>query len=170
MNQLELIPSIPKPASNEVKVRVQAAIDKAKPALKQDSHRAVLSLLVELWDTGQRISQRQIVRSAPWIGCHPIHEADVVQNEYESTTRMVRAVIRSLRLAGVPILSDASGYWLPSTQDEAVEYVRRTSQTARARARASMVTYNSMKNSLGISDDFLESLGDGEIDGSQPVD
>jgi hypothetical protein len=148
---------------------VAAAIAKAKPGLDEKGL-AVLSLLVETWAADSRMSQRAIVRSAAWLGCHPLHEVGVVENEYESTTRMVRQVIRTLRLNGIPVLSDATGYYLPSSADEAVEYVRRTSATARARARASMFTYNCMKNALGISDDFLDSLGDGPNEPSQDVD
>lgn len=142
----------------DLRQRTQGAITMALVSGLTEGQDAVLALLLEHWQPGVRLSQRDIVKSAPWLGCHPEHEADVVANEFETTTRMVREQIRDLRLRGVPVLSDRAGYYLPSDMSEATEYVQRTSATARARAKASMVTYHTMRRSLGVSDPFLDSL------------
>ena len=154
--QLELTKPVP---SGDIVQNTRSLIDRANGLA--ETERAVLSLLVETWGPGFRLSQRDIVKSAAWLGCHPRHEAEVVANEFESTTRQVRQIIRNLRLThGIPVLSDCRGYFLPSSHEEAVEYIGRLEAEAKARAAASMVTYHGMKKSLGVTSRFFESLGD----------
>lgn len=120
---------------------------------------AVLALLEAAHAPDARLSQRDIARSAAWLGCHPKHEAEVVANEFESTTRQVRDIIRQLRLEHlIPVLSDRGGYFLPSSQGEADSYIKRMESEARARAAASMVTYNVMKHTLGVTSAFFEAI------------
>lgn len=140
--------------------RITTARSSGKLSEEQD---VVLGLLEEAYQPEVRLSQRDIVRSAGWLGCHRRHEADVVANEFESTTRQVREIIRELRVKhGIPVLSDRNGYFLPSTQAEADSYIARLESEAKARAAASMVTYNAMRSTLGVTSAFFEAIADSE--------
>lgn len=132
----------------------------AKKAGLGNGHAAVLGLLTgDRYVPGGRISQRGIAVSAPWLGCHPEHEADVVRNEFESTLRKVRQIIRDLRIIHkIPVLSDSDGYFLPSTQEEADEYVKRVEAEARARAASSLETYRAMRDMLTVGNKFFEAI------------
>ena len=152
-------PELPfgKPNSNIVS-GVQAMIDAARQSGMKDSENAVLALLESLWPKKTQITQLEIARSEKWMGCHE-REIDVVQCTLESTVRQIRQIIRNLRINHmVPILSDSYGYFLPSTIDEAHEYIERTEREARSRAASSIETYRIMKKSLGISSNFFEKL------------
>jgi hypothetical protein len=116
---------------------------------------AVLSLI----RPGERITQREIARSEPWLGCHPEHEQDVVKNEYETTTRRVRQIVRDLKVKrGIPVLADARGYFLPKTMAEADEYLARLEREVAARNAASLETYRAMASSLGLKSLLLDRL------------
>ena len=152
-------PELPfgKPNSNIVS-GVQAMIDAARQSGMKDSENAVLALLESLWPKKTQITQLEIARSEKWMGCHE-REIDAVQCTLESTVRQIRQIIRNLRINHmVPILSDSYGYFLPSTIDEAHEYIERTEREARSRAASSIETYRIMKKSLGISSNFFEKL------------
>lgn len=152
-------PELPfgKPNSNIVS-GVQAMIDAARQSGMKDLENAVLSLLESLWPKKTQITQLEIARSEKWLGCHE-REIGVVQCTLESTVRQIRQIIRNLRINHmVPILSDSYGYFLPSTIDEAHEYIERTEREARSRAASSIETYRIMKKSLGISSNFFEKL------------
>jgi len=130
-----------------------------KLTVEQD---AVLSLLEDAYAPDSRLSQRDIARSAAWLGCHPKHEAEVVANEFESTTRQVREIIRQLRIDhGIPVLSDNTGYFFPSTQAEADTFILRIESEAKARAAASMITYYAMKRTLGVTSKFFDAMDTG---------
>jgi hypothetical protein len=118
---------------------------------------AVLRLLEENWNDGNRVSQREIVATEEWLGCHPKHESEVVAHEYESTTRMVRQIIRNLRVEwAIPVLSDRDGYFLPLEEADAKKYLAELHRTAKARAAASMVTYHKMCEAFGFQGELLE--------------
>ena len=137
---------------------VQTMINAARQSGMKDSENAVLSLLESLWPQKTQITQLEIAVSEKWLGCHK-YEIGVVQCTLESTVRQIRQIIRNLRIHHkVPILSDSYGYFLPSTIDEAHEYIERTEREARSRAASSIETYRVMKQSLGISSNFFEKL------------
>ena len=137
---------------------VQAMIVAARQGGLKDSENAILCLLESLWPKQTQITQLEIARSEKWLGCHE-REIGVVQCTLESTVRQIRQIVRNLRINHmVPILSDSYGYFLPSTIDEAHEYIERTEREARSRAASSIETYRVMKKSLGISSNFFEKL------------
>ncbi len=114
-----------------------------------DMERCIFALLLE----GKK-TQLQIARSENWMGGHP--KFDKVKTE-ETTLRQVRKIIRDLRLNHhAPILSSIDGYYVPSSEQEVVEYLERAERTARAQAKSWMVTYNSVKNIFDIKNDYFE--------------
>lgn len=120
---------------------------------------AVLYAIWEAWGQSKKITQQQIADSERFLGCHPKYEADIVSKKRDSTLRQVRQLIRNLRiLHGVPILSDARGYWIPYSIDEASEYLERTEAIAKAQAAAWFETYRAMRDTLGITSSFFERL------------
>jgi biotin operon repressor len=120
----------------------------------------IAELLVETW--GEKpVTQRDIARTERWLGCHPTHEKDVVANEFETTTRRVRSIIRSLRVNhGFPILSNREGYYLPKNSDEADAYLKRMEREAKARAAASIDTYIAMRDTLGITSELFDKMAE----------
>ena len=156
MNEQPELP-LDKPSNNIVS-GVQTMINAARQSGMKDSENAVLSLLESLWPQKTQITQLEIASSEKWLGCHK-YEIGVVQCTLESTVRQIRQIVRNLRVNHmVPILSDSYGYFLPSTIDEAHEYIERTEREARSRAASSIETYRVMKKSLGISSNFFEKL------------
>lgn len=120
---------------------------------------AVLYAIWQAWGENKKITQQQIADSERFIGCHPKYEADIVAKKRDSTLRQVRQLIRNLRIIhGVPILSDARGYWIPYSIDEASEYLGRTEAIAKAQAAAWFETYRAMRDTLGITSSFFERL------------
>lgn len=143
---------------NPVVKSVSTAIEKARAKLST-AEIAILALLIKNWGDGMRISQREIARTEAWIGVHPKHEAAMAEDYYETTTRMVRQVIRDLRVTHkIPVLADSDGYFLPNSQEEVDRYLTRMEQEARARAAASIITYNAMRDALGVHSAFFEQL------------
>jgi hypothetical protein len=133
-----------------------------------DEESAVASLLWDRWHVGP-ITQRGIVKSKPWLGCHPKHEAEVVANRFESTTRRVRSIIRALRVAHkLPILADSKGYYLPKDDGEAKAYLERMEREARARAKASVETYHAMRDTLGLTSALFDELAKSQKLGNVP--
>ncbi len=116
--------------------------------------RTVMSLITFDAKKGKngRITQRQIVESARWIGCHPDHEKEIgLRNPQETTQRQVRAIIRRLRIDHhVPILSDVKGYWIPDNMDEVDAAIVRLEATARSQARSWHETYQELKSSFAF--------------------
>ena len=140
--------------------RTLTRIHEAEKAGLGQSHAVVLGLLTgDRYVPGGRISQRAIAISEPWLGCHPEHETNVVRNEFESTLRKVRQIIRDLRIIHkIPVLSDSDGYFLPSTQEEADEYLKRVESEARARAASSLETYRAMRDMLTDGNKFFDAI------------
>jgi hypothetical protein len=156
MNEQPELP-LDKPSGNIVS-GVQTMINAARQSGMKDSENAVLSLLESLWPQKTQITQLEIAVSEKWVGCHR-YEIGVVQCTLDSTVRQIRQIIRNFRIHHkVPILSDSYGYFLPSTIDEAHEYIERTEREARSRAASSIETYRVMKKSLGISSNLFEKL------------
>lgn len=50
--------------------------------------------------------------------------------------RAVRAIIEQMREDGVCILSDAKGYYLPSTEEELEKFIRKTEKAAKSLFRS----------------------------------
>jgi len=100
-----------------------------------------------------RITQREIMKSERWLGCHDTHEADInLRNPEETTLRQVRAIIRRLRIEyHVPILSDVKGYWVPETMSEVEDAMQRLEATARAQARSWQETYQELKGAFQLN-------------------
>lgn len=97
------------------------------------------------------------------VGWHPKHEAHLPITD-DSTLRKVRQIIRDLRLNHkVKILSDIDGYWITDDIKEAKEYLKRIEKTAKAQAKAHMVTYHMMRNLFGISSDYFDKHNDDEL-------
>lgn len=118
----------------------------------------ILGLLQEHWEYWP-ITQRDIAKAQPWLGCHPTHEKDIVLNEFETTTRKVREVIRALRVKRqIPILSDKRGYYLPRSNAEAAAFLDRMEREAKARAASSIETYESLNNTLGFYSKVFERI------------
>lgn len=119
---------------------------------------AVVDLIQSASASGGSITQHQIAKSEPWIGCHPRHEAHLAP-EHETTLRRVRSIIRTLRLAhGVPIISSRDGYRFPGGKDEAQTYLKRMEREAKARAWSSLETYRGMSKLLGLKSEYFEDV------------
>jgi len=112
--------------------------------------------LIENCET--RITQRQLALSERFIGCHPVHEADInLPNPNESTLRKIRQVIRDLRLnQNAPILSDVKGYFIPKEDSEIQEYLTRIEKMAKAQAMAWHETYIHMVKTFNVESSFFE--------------
>ena len=146
-------------ASSDIRGRVKSRITTVSANLTK-AESSVLSLLTANWNDGNRITQRDIADSLPWLGCHPKHEAGKVAKEYETTTRCVRKVVRDLREKHkIPVLSDPDGYFLPTTDEAAMKYLDATHRQAKARAAASMATYYMMCQALGFQGEFVHRIG-----------
>lgn len=121
------------------------------------AQKAVLRLLWVNW--GRHFSQREIAKSETWIGCHPEHEAEIMRGMLDTTTRMVRQIIRDLRVGhNIPILSDRQGYWLPETQEECDKYMASMELRAKAQAKAAVDTFNAMSEATGFTSEFMKKL------------
>ena len=113
---------------------------------------------------GGRITQLEIAASAPWLGCHPKYEADIVKNEYETSIRRVRHIVRELRMIHhIPVLSDRKGFFLAATPAESASFLRKMESSARAVARTTLATYRRMStilggDLLGIKSDYFDSI------------
>lgn len=132
-----------------------------------DEESAVATLLWDRWHVGP-ITQRNICKSEPWLGCHPKHEKDRA-DAMESTTRRVRSIIRALRVTHkLPILANRFGYYLPKDDKEAKDYLARMEGEARARARSSVETYHAMRDTLGITSALFDELAKSQGLGNVP--
>lgn len=121
--------------------------------------RAVMAALMPTFYNLNKKTQRDIVTTERWLGCHPKHEKDIVQNELETTTRQVRQIINDLRTKYLaPILSDENGYWICRTKDEAEQYMARMEQKVKATTKAYFSTYSVMKEALSMQSSFFEAM------------
>lgn len=120
--------------------------------------RAVMSQLMTGLAEARHITQEEIARSERWIGCHPKHEENIRGGKkMETTLRMVRQIIRDLRIKYcIPILSNESGYYLPTSEEEATTFLNNLAETAKSQAKAWFETYNAMRNALNITSPFFE--------------
>lgn len=120
-----------------------------------------------------KITQRQIMKSASWLGCHPVHEDEIgLVNKDDTTLRKIRQIIRNLRINhNVLILSDVKGYWIPETEEEIQEYLERMEATAKAQAKAWYETYRAMRHNFKIKSEYFEQqlklFPETETDGTQ---
>lgn len=124
-------------------------------ALTQEE-RAVMACLVNTVNTNSFITQIDIAKTERWLGCHPKHEANIVNNEFETTTRRVRQIIRDLRVKyKVPVVSNTNGYKIASSQDEAEEYLKTVERQIRAQAKSLFETRDAMLIALNIDQSSL---------------
>lgn len=110
-------------------------------------------VVLQLIINNDKITQRQIAKHDRFLGCHKQHEEQITHPNHikESTLRKVRQIIRDLRLIhGAPILSDTSGYWIPTKLQEVNDTLSRIEQTARSQAKAHMVTFYGLRRVFQI--------------------
>ncbi len=119
-----------------------------------DDERAVLSLITfeAKKRPNGRITQREIMESERWLGCHGQYESTIgLRNPDETTLRQVRAIIRKLRIEHhLPVLSDVKGYWVPENMAEVEDALGRLEATARAQARSWLETYQELKGAFNL--------------------
>lgn len=122
-----------------------------------DKQRAVLGCVFAAYRLDIRITRQEIGESEPWLGCHEIHEINIVANKRETTIREVAELIRQLRVYhDVPIIDYNDGYTLPGTLKEAADFLYRKEGEAKSRAKSVMITYNALKRSLGLQSEWFE--------------
>lgn len=125
---------------------VRPKLEQFASAAMPDDHRAVYSLLAREW--GARFHQRDIARLLPRLG-KTEYEPDDPSSD--STLRRVRQIVRDLRVIHhVSILSDTSGYWLPSSSAECSVFLERLERTSAAQARAWLETYDALAASTSV--------------------
>lgn len=125
--------------------------------------RSVMKVIMDRSIADQWTTQIEIAKSEPWLGCHPEHEADIVKNVFETTTRKVREVVASLRKKHLlPVISGRMGYKLPADMDEFHDYMKRAEGEARARAASSMKTVYCMAKALGVETTQMQFWQEGE--------
>lgn len=128
------------------------------PERFNDEERAVLNILMRHFND-RKVTQLEIARSERWMGCHPKHEADILANKMNTTTRQVRQIIRNLRVNHqLPILSDVKGYWIVTSEKEAADYIETLAKQARAQIESWKETYQAMSMSLDLENDLLHQL------------
>jgi len=129
-----------------------AEISARKGEMTQDQI-AVMEAIVASSRMRKKITQQQIADSEPWLGYHKKYEDELVPDskKRESTLRQVRQIIRDLRINyHVPIISDRNGYWIPTTSDEADQFIERLEAETKARIAASVETYKALRTSLNV--------------------
>ena len=147
----------------ELKQRISDLITKVWHEVPLEEQ-SVLHVICDVYisDTrneGKRVTQADIARSERVLGCHPKWEEASRNNKRDSTHRQVRQLIRNLRVTwGVPILSDTKGYWLPSTQQEVIEYIERKEGEAKAVTKSWFETYAAVRDTLNVTSSFFEGL------------
>lgn len=116
--------------------------------------RAVMNCLLQTHKQTQGekfITQTDIAKSERWLGCHPEHEIDIVKNEFETTNRMVREIIRQLRVKFyVPIISTSKGYKIAFKEEEARAYLETIEAKIKAQSKSLFETYRAMQVALNI--------------------
>lgn len=76
------------------------------------------------------VSQTEIAKSEPWLGCVEKYEK---KSGMATSLRKVRSIIRKLRILRIPVLSSAKGYYLPKSVDAVTEFRARIFGELRAR-------------------------------------
>ena len=142
----------------EIKIEDQQwNVDTTKMSHK---HRVVLDIIIaNTYNATAKITQRQIANCEQWLGCHRVHEEEVIPKarQYETTLREVRQIIRDLRLLHrVPIISDVKGYWIPAKLKEVDETIARMERTAKSQAGAWFETYRAMRGIFTIESEYFE--------------
>lgn len=139
------------PYFKAVKAHIKATADSGKLT------NAEFAVVHAIWAirNGGRVTQKEIAKSAPWIGAHPNYD----KLTGETTLRMVRQIIRNLRVIHhLGIVSDRDGYFIPQNEAQADTYLVSLEQEVRARAASSLETYRSMRTSLARRSAFFEAL------------
>lgn len=142
-----------------MKKQIISKLKETQARITDPAERAVMHHFVKCYQQGTWITQLDIAKSERWIGCHPKHEVNIYNGKTDTTTRMIRQVIRDLRIKyNMPILSSVKGYKLVETRQEASEYLERIEREVKARNKSSFETYTAMKNALGVSNSFLDRI------------
>lgn len=118
----------------------------------------VMNAVINATRAKQKISQREIADSEPWLGCHGKFEGDIVarNKQHESTLRQVRQIVHDLRVDfGIPIISDRNGYWIPTTEGEANAFIERLEAETKASIASKAQTYKALRNSLNVHQSSL---------------
>lgn len=104
-------------------------------------HRTLINLVLE--GNGQTVTQRAMALDERVLECFGDCS---VKWKPDTVMRKVRNAVRSLRLDhGMPLCAGPGGYYFPATDEQAADYLKELEETARSRARASMVTYHKMR-------------------------
>lgn len=145
-------------------MNTQETLKRLQNANLSSEERAVMNVLMTTyWPDGnvERVTQKNIANSEPYLRCHGAFESGVVQDPDSTTLRHVRQIVRDLRVDhGAPILSDTKGYWIPRKKKEAVEYLERIEKQARSSARSYFETYEAMQYALGVTSQYFEKQRD----------
>jgi hypothetical protein len=138
-------------------IKVSTGLLKLPDTAKMSREELVVYTLIKVSTKGDPITQRTIARSASWLGCHPQHEADLRLRDGETTLRKVRQVVRDLRLNHyAPILSHVKGYWLATHVQQIKDEAVRLERTARAAAKALLITFHTLQAMTDIKSDYFE--------------
>jgi len=140
------------------KEKINRQIEELRGKMLSPEERSVMTILWRNFKEGKgKVTQIDIARSEPWLGCHEKHEYDRTSRPDETTLRKVRQIIRDLRVIRyAPILSDRNGYWIPASEREVQEYLNRLEQESKAQMLSWMETNRSMKLTFGMSLEHLE--------------
>lgn len=129
--------------------KIKAIIEAAMRSMTEEES-AVAGLLAET-----PITQREIARHESWIGTHPKHEG----YDAETTTRMVRQIIRVLRVQyRIPILSCSKGYFITDDIEASKSFLERMEGEVRARNKSSLETYSALNSSIGIVSEYFDRM------------
>jgi len=100
------------------------------------------------------VSQHDIAEDCI-VGSH-FHEKNTRKQNYASTLRQVRQIVRDLRIDfGQPILSGKKGYWIAEDSAEVVQYCSMLEQKAKSSAAAYFETFKAMKQHLPRRNTFF---------------
>lgn len=122
--------------------------------------RIVWQMLVDgMHDAGRWITQLDMLKMEPRLGSHPRHEAGIVKDPTETTTRQVRQIIFDLRNTWkAPIISGRDGYKICTSADDALEFMNRLEGETKAVVKARFETYKAMKQALDVGNEYMERL------------
>lgn len=138
--------------------KIGRQLEELRTKVLTPEERAVMTILWTRWrDEKGKITQIDIARSQPWMGCHKKYEMEITARPDETTLRKVRQIIRDLRVVKfAPILSSRDGYWIPRNEREVNEYLERLEQEAKAQIISWLETHRSMKITFGVSSNYLD--------------
>lgn len=113
---------------------------------------AVLSILMLNWGR-EKIKQKDIIEHPHW---KKLSTGNALP---ETSMREVRRAIRKLRVEHrIPIMHSADGHYLPETESDIEEFMKRLEREVTRHTSSSLETYQIMKNSLGVTSNLLDRM------------